>query len=203
MANDALREMAMHRGFKLKVSRRRKPGGDYGRFGLEDAAGKAVLGVGKTGLEATAEEVETFLRGTARADWATSTKGLKRVAAPKPAPIPKPKPKPRFRPDIANFFAKLPAAKRGEAVTQIAAAAGARIERIVSQGQTTPNDVPLVQDYDEWVIVLQGEATMRIADSAEARLKPGDHLMIGRGQPHWVTRTSVEPATVWLAVHFA
>jgi hypothetical protein len=29
-----LREMAQHRGFKLVKSRRRKPGGDFGRYGL-------------------------------------------------------------------------------------------------------------------------------------------------------------------------
>jgi len=66
--DDALREMAQHRGFKLLKSRRRKPGvGDFGRFGLADASGKPVMGVGPDGLTALAEEVKAFLR-TAR--WA-------------------------------------------------------------------------------------------------------------------------------------
>lgn len=200
MADDttqALREMARHRGLKLRASRRRKPGGDFGRFGLEDAAGKPVLGIGKDGLTASADEIEAHLRGAMHADWAGSTKGIKRKAAPKPPP--KPKPKPRFRPRIANLFAKLPAAKRAEAVTELLAAPGVRIERIVSSGQTTPEDVPMEQEHDEWVIVLQGEAAMRIEDSAEVTLEPGDHLTIARGQRHWVTRTA--SPTVWLAVH--
>ena len=51
-ARDAmLREMAKHRGFKLVKSRRRKPGGDFGRFGLVDAkTGQDCFGIGKHGL---------------------------------------------------------------------------------------------------------------------------------------------------------
>ena len=44
-------------------------------------------------------------------------------------------------------------------------------------------------------------AGMRIEDSAEVRLSPGDHLFIAAGQPHWVTWTARDRATVWLAVH--
>ncbi|MBN8808615.1 MAG: cupin domain-containing protein [Sphingomonas sp.] len=58
------------------------------------------------------------------------------------------------------------------------------------------------QDHDEWVIVLQGEAGLRIEDSAEAALRPGDHILIAAGQRHWVTRIATGEPTVWLAVRF-
>ncbi len=103
---------------------------------------------------------------------------------------------------IANLFARLPAAKRAEVFTELAAGRGVRVERIVSRGQATPDNAPMVQDHDEWVVVLQGEAAMRIGDSDEVVLKPGDHVTIAAGQQHWVTRTSSDPPTVWLAVHF-
>ena len=195
----ALREMATHQGFRLKASRRRKPGGDFGKFGLEDADGEPVLGIGNDGLKASADEVETFLRARTRSSWATSTKGLKRVKAPPPKR--REKPKPRFKPVVANLFAKLPSARRGEVVTELLSSKSARIDRIVSAGQVTPPDAPLVQDRDEWVVVLAGEAVLRIADSADIVLKPGDHVTISAGQNHWMTATSIDPPTVWLAVH--
>jgi ribosomal protein S18 acetylase RimI-like enzyme len=94
---DALREMAENRGCKLVASRVRTPGrGDYGRFGLKDAkTGKAVLGIGKTGLTATAEEVETYLRGGAASAWKSSvgkTPARKKAEA-RPEPAPKAEPK--------------------------------------------------------------------------------------------------------------
>jgi len=82
--DDALREMAANRGCKLVKSRRRKPGGDYGRYGLKDAkSGKEMLGFGPDGLTATAEEIEAFLRGGAAASWKSS---LRSAAAARPAP---------------------------------------------------------------------------------------------------------------------
>src|SRR5688500_8823442 len=54
---EALREMAANRGCRLVRSRRRKPGGDFGRMGLADLkSGREVFGFGKKGLEATPEE---------------------------------------------------------------------------------------------------------------------------------------------------
>jgi hypothetical protein len=60
----------------------------------------------------------------------------------------------------------------------------------------------MVQQHDEWVLLLQGAAGIRIADSAEVSLAPGDHLVIAAGQEHWVTWTAKDRATVWLALHF-
>ncbi|MGZ8359772.1 MAG: GNAT family N-acetyltransferase [Allosphingosinicella sp.] len=72
-ADDALREMAANRGCKLVRSRRRKPGGDFGRYGLKDTqTGKEVLGFGSKGLTATAGEIKQFLRGGAAASWKSS-----------------------------------------------------------------------------------------------------------------------------------
>jgi GNAT superfamily N-acetyltransferase len=72
--DEMLREMARHRGFRLVKSRRRKPGaGDYGRYGLTDARnGKECFGFGSRGLEASAEEIEQFLRGKSQAEWKSS-----------------------------------------------------------------------------------------------------------------------------------
>ncbi|QIG81132.1 cupin domain-containing protein [Stakelama tenebrarum] len=100
-----------------------------------------------------------------------------------------------------NLFSGLPSATTGEVFTELLARPGVRIERIVSQGQATPEDAPMVQDADEWVVLLSGTARLRIADAAERALAPGDWLWIPRGTPHWVTWTDPDAPSVWLAVH--
>jgi mannose-6-phosphate isomerase-like protein (cupin superfamily) len=204
MANDTtekLRETAAHRGLKLVVSRRRKPGGDFGKYGLKGADGEAVFGIEKDALTASAVDVEEYLRGATSNAWSKSAGSARPLPRPKPAPAPKPKPKPRFKPKVANLLEKLPAAKRAEAFTELLKRPGIRIERIVSHGQSTPEDAPMVQDWDEWVLLLEGAAGLRVEDSAVVELKPGDHLLIGAGQKHWVSWTANDRATVWLAVH--
>jgi ribosomal protein S18 acetylase RimI-like enzyme len=94
-SENALREMAENRGCKLIKSRIRTPGrGDYGKFGLRDAkTGKEVLGFGGKGLTATAEEIESFLRGGAASAWKGSVGKTppRKQAAAKAAPRPEPK----------------------------------------------------------------------------------------------------------------
>jgi ribosomal protein S18 acetylase RimI-like enzyme len=71
--DDALRDMAVNRGCRLVKSRRRKPGGDFGRYGLKDAkTGREVFGFGERGLTASAEEIQRFLRGGTAAEWKRS-----------------------------------------------------------------------------------------------------------------------------------
>ena len=101
--DDVLREMAANRGCKLVKSRRRKPGGDFGRYGLMDAkSGKALFGFGAGGLTASAEEIESFLRGGAASSWKSS---LGAVAA-------KPTPPPRRRSARSSVTKPQPARRR-------------------------------------------------------------------------------------------
>jgi N-acetylglutamate synthase-like GNAT family acetyltransferase len=120
MANDEmLRDMARHRGFRLVKSRRRKPGGDFGRYGVTDAAGKQCFGFGKTGLTATAGEIESYLRSVESTSWQRSL-----GAAPK-APAAKPK---ALKTPATAPSSKQPkrAAKKAEAVSRRRPAATTR-----------------------------------------------------------------------------
>lgn len=112
-----------------------------------------------------------------------------------------PGPKPRFQVGVAHLLADLPPARDAEVFTELLARPGVRIERIVSHGQATPADAPMVQDSDEWVLLLEGAAGLRIADSDEVVLHPGDALWIARGEKHWVTWTASDRPSVWLAIH--
>jgi GNAT superfamily N-acetyltransferase len=94
--DDSLREAAANRGLKLVRSRIRTPGkGDYGRYGLTDAGGARLLGFGRSGLTATAEEIEAYLHKGALADWKTSLRaaGAKPPPARKKRPAAEPEPK--------------------------------------------------------------------------------------------------------------
>ncbi|GAB4384850.1 MAG: hypothetical protein Kow00121_48910 [Elainellaceae cyanobacterium] len=101
----------------------------------------------------------------------------------------------------ANFFelpSHLPAEEYFE---QIASGRNLRIERIISTGHTTPPGEWYDQSWDEWVIVLQGEAKLTYADGSQYDLKPGDYLLIPAHQKHRVDYTSSMPPCIWLAVH--
>jgi GNAT superfamily N-acetyltransferase len=75
--DDMLREAAKARGFRLVKSRRRKPGGDFGRYGLVDLkSGRECLGFGREGLTATAAQVHDYLRGGEVASWKRSLIGV-------------------------------------------------------------------------------------------------------------------------------
>ena len=77
------------------------------------------------------------------------------------------------------------------------------IERIISSGQKTPEGTWLEQERDEWVILLQGEASLSFEDGSRVDLKPGDYVYIPGNVKHRVDRTSTEPDCIWLAVHGA
>lgn len=75
------------------------------------------------------------------------------------------------------------------------------IERIISTGQTTPPGEWYDQSKDEWVILLQGEATLSYEDGSQIKLTPGDYLFIPAHFLHRVEYTSTSPPCIWLAVH--
>jgi ribosomal protein S18 acetylase RimI-like enzyme len=86
LTDEDLREAASHRGLKLIKSRRRKPGvGDFGLFGLTDASGKSLFGVGNDGLTATADQIADFLRKGEASTWAASAKSTPARSKPEPS----------------------------------------------------------------------------------------------------------------------
>ena len=76
-----------------------------------------------------------------------------------------------------------------------------RIERIISEGQTTAEGTWYDQATDEWVILLQGDAGVEIEHSDIVKLSQGDYLLIPAHTLHRVVYTSKKPHCVWLALH--
>ncbi|SFV54958.1 hypothetical protein MNB_SV-3-47 [hydrothermal vent metagenome] len=71
-----------------------------------------------------------------------------------------------------------------------------KINRIVSSSDVKP--VEYLQEEDEWLVLLEGEATLLI-DNQEKVLTKGDTLFIPAKTPHSVLKTN--EGTVWLTVH--
>lgn len=78
---------------------------------------------------------------------------------------------------------------------------GILIERIVSSGQCSPPDFWYLQERDEWVVILQGEAKILWDQGGLTHLNRGDWLLIPAGIKHRVEYTSSDPPCIWLAVH--
>lgn len=103
-----------------------------------------------------------------------------------------------------NLFADLPrSTEKNEQFSNLLSRPGLRIERIVSTGQASPPGFWYDQADGEWVILLQGQATLRFEDTPEPiALAPGDFIDIAPHRRHRVDSTHPEQPTVWLAIHY-
>ncbi len=101
---------------------------------------------------------------------------------------------------MPNIFQNLPIHLTEEQFASITSSQSVRIERIVSNGCTTPKGEWYDQDQKEWVLVLVGRGDIEFEDGRIESLQKGDHLLIGRHERHRVVHTGTD--TIWLAVHF-
>ena len=105
---------------------------------------------------------------------------------------------------LRNLFGALPAKSAPEQFIELLTRPGLRIERIVSNGQASPPGFWYDQPDGEWVLVVQGEASLRFADEDQPRqLKAGDFIDIAAHRRHRVEWTTPEQQTIWLAIHYA
>jgi len=174
--DDGLREAAANRGLKLVRSRVRTPGkGDYGRYGLTDAGGAKLLGFGKSGLTATAAEIEDYLHKGALADWRTSLRAAGAKAPPRPkkrpapeperrakrAPEPEPQPEPEPEPPPLSVRPARPA--DSEAIAVLVTGLGFATAREDIEGRLSAlkkgRETPFVAEQGEVIGVLAWHVT--------------------------------------------
>jgi cupin 2 domain-containing protein len=101
-----------------------------------------------------------------------------------------------------NLFQDIPATGPQELFTGLLAAGTVRIERIVSFGQVSPEGFWYDQPENEWILLLEGSATMAFQDKPPVDLSPGDYLHLPAGTRHRVEKTAANGRTVWLAVFY-
>lgn len=97
---------------------------------------------------------------------------------------------------IENLFADAKAPSAGERFDALLKHRNLVVERIVSSGSVAPTEY--MQPQDEWVLLLQGEATLEVS-GRPVQLRSGDHLFLPANTPHVVRH--VTNGAIWLAVH--
>ena len=87
------------------------------------------------------------------------------------------------------------APRTGELVGPLVQLGDVVIEQILSSQLDDPVDYD--QDHDEWVVLLAGAAELEVHGD-RLTLGPGDWLVLPRGVPHRLVRTT--QGSSWLAV---
>jgi cupin 2 domain-containing protein len=100
-----------------------------------------------------------------------------------------------------NIFKNIPDQLPEELIECIFKQDNVHIERIISKGHMTPTGQWYDQDWDEWVMLLQGEATLLYENNQTFHLMAGDYLLIPAYTKHRVEWTAPDINTLWLAIH--
>jgi cupin 2 domain-containing protein len=98
--------------------------------------------------------------------------------------------------DQGNLFTNSSPPGAGERAEVLLEQRNLVVERIVSSANLVPTTYK--QPQDEWVVLLRGEARLRVA-GVPIELRTGDYLFLPAGTEHTVEGTS--EGALWLAVH--
>ena len=101
-----------------------------------------------------------------------------------------------------NLLDRLPANLQEEAIEQLLENNCVKVERIVSKGHCSPPGFWYDQEQSEWVLLLKGEAIVRVDGEGDHHLEPGSFLNLPAHKRHRVQWTSPDTETIWLAIHY-
>jgi len=102
-----------------------------------------------------------------------------------------------------NLFTNLPDNTSLEHIEPLLESTTVRIERIISHGQSTPDNEWYDQEENEWVALLQGKAQLQFDDETELiEMIPGDFIHIPAHRRHRVESTLADQPTIWLAFFY-
>jgi len=101
-----------------------------------------------------------------------------------------------------NIFKEIPKDLTNEIFEDLVQGSNIKVERIISNGQSSPRSGWYDQTQHEWVVVLKGEAILAFDNKPDVKLKQGDYLNIKAHQKHKVSWTTLEEETIWLAIHY-
>ena len=100
-----------------------------------------------------------------------------------------------------NIFDKIIVDKEEEIFLEIFKNETIKIEKIVSNGQKSPENFWYEQEKSEFILLLEGFAILEF-ENREVELKKGDCINIKAKQKHRVKFTSLDEPTIWFAVFY-
>ena len=102
----------------------------------------------------------------------------------------------------SNLFDYIPEVIESEITDILTESSSLRIERIISQGQSSPVNFWYDQEENEWVILLRGRAVLEFEDGDFIHLDEGDYVNIPAHKKHRVEWSAPYEENVWLAVFY-
>lgn len=100
-----------------------------------------------------------------------------------------------------NIFEEIPYDKNEENFFEIFKNEKIKVEKIVSNGQTSPNNFWYEQEKSEFILLVEGYAKLEFEDRV-VELRKGDCLNIKAFEKHRVSFTSLDESTIWFAVFY-
>jgi cupin 2 domain-containing protein len=101
-----------------------------------------------------------------------------------------------------NMFEQIDINLKEEKIEHIVNSSNIRVERIVSFDYKSPDGFWYDQDENEFVVILQGEATLEFEKNILFYLKKGDYVIIEKHKKHRVVNTAKGILTIWLAIFY-
>lgn len=77
-----------------------------------------------------------------------------------------------------------------------------RLEKIISKGHKTPKDKWIVEETNEFVMLLKGKAELLFEGGQTIKLIEGDYFIIPKNTKHKILHTSRKPLSYWLTLHY-
>ena len=105
--------------------------------------------------------------------------------------------------EIQNFLSDIPNTSSTEIIQKMLEGESFFVERIISYGQASPEGFWYDQDKNEFILIVQGSAGIKLENESEmVVLTTGDYLDICAHVKHRVEWTDPAGDTIWLAVHY-
>ena len=100
-----------------------------------------------------------------------------------------------------NIFEQIIVNKNEEKFFEVFKNETIKVEKIVSNGQKSPENFWYEQEKSEFILLLEGFAILEF-ENRVVELKKGDCLNIEAYQKHKVKFTSLDEPTIWFAVFY-